>query len=172
MRKNIKLQNAIGHWKRVATATLRWKGITLLFICAFVFNKSAHAYDDLRNTLDYMFAKIDRNSVPTGYLIDYAIEYENLDKYSGRENTSAKQCDVVTYANIVKTLFSSSFGKTSYHQFKNSLYDAPIIDKVDSKCRLSIIFQDYAQLKANSLNNGERYLQTVWGIEAVILQAR
>lgn len=154
MRKNIKLQNAIGHWKRVATATLRWKGITLLFICAFVFNKSAHAYDDLRNTLDYMFAKIDRNSVPTGYLIDYAIEYENLDKYSGRENTSAKQCDVVTYANIVKTLFSSSFGKTSYHQFKNSLYDAPIIDKVDSKCRLSIIFQDYAQLKANSLNTG------------------
>lgn len=30
MRKNIKLQNAIGHWKRVATATLRWKVIMLL----------------------------------------------------------------------------------------------------------------------------------------------
>lgn len=101
-----------------------------------------------------MFAKIDRNAVPTGYLIDYAIEYENLDKYSGRENTSIRQCDMMTYANIVKTLFSSSFDKTSFHQFKNSLYNATKNDKADSKCRLSIIFQDYAQLKENSLSTG------------------
>lgn len=101
-----------------------------------------------------MFAKIDRNAIPTGYLIDYAIEYENFDKYNGRENTSIKQCDVVTYANIVKTLFSSSFDKMSFQQFKNSLYNTPKNDKTDSKCRLSIIFQDYAQLKANSLNTG------------------
>lgn len=154
MRKTIIHRNAIEHFKRVATATLRWKVILLLFICAFTFIQSAHAYDDLRNTLDYMFAKIDRNAVPTGYLIDYAIEYENLDKYSGRENTSTKQCDVVTYAKIVKTLSSSSLGKTSFHRFKNSLYNAPKNDKTDSKCRLSIIFQDYAQLKANSLNTG------------------
>lgn len=52
--------------------------ILILFISTFAFSKNAHAYDDLRNTLDYMFAKIDRNVVPTGYLIDYAIEYEDL----------------------------------------------------------------------------------------------
>lgn len=154
MRKNIIHRISIEHWKRVATSTLRWKVILLLFICTFAFTKNAHAYDDLRNTLDYMFAKIDRNAVPTGYLIDYAIEYENLDKYNGRENTSTMQCDIVTYAKIVKTLSSSSLGKTSFHKFKNSLYDAPKNNKTDSKCRLSIIFQDYAQLKANSLNTG------------------
>ena len=154
MKKNIKLHNSIGHWKRVSTVTLRWKVIMLLLICTFAFTQRTHAYDDLRNTLDYMFAKIDQNAVPTGYLIDYAIEYENLDKYSGRENTSTMQCDIVTYAKIVKTLFSSSLGKTSFHKFKNSLYNAPKNNKADSKCRLSIIFQDYAQLKANSLNTG------------------
>lgn len=154
MTKNSKLRNAIGHRKCVSTATLRWKVIMHLFIYAFVFTQSALAYNDLRNTLDYMFAKIDRKAVPTGYLIDYAIEYENLEKYNGRENSPIKQCDVVSYANIVKTLFSSSFDKTSFLQFKNSLYNAPKNDKTDTKCRLSIIFQDYAQLKANSIENG------------------
>lgn len=154
MKKNIMHRNPIGHWERVATTTLRWKVILILFISTFAFSKNAHAYDDLRNTLDYMFAKIDRNVVPTGYLIDYAIEYEDLDKYCGRKNTSTMQCDIVTYAKIVKTLSSSSLGKTSFHRFKNSLYNAPKNNKADSKCRLSIIFQDYAQLKANSLNTG------------------
>lgn len=74
MKKNIKLHNSIGHWKRVSTVTLRWKVIMLLLICTFAFTQRTHAYDDLRNTLDYMFAKIDQNAVPTGYLIDYAIE--------------------------------------------------------------------------------------------------
>lgn len=152
MKKATNLRNTIERTKCVATATLRWKVIMPLFICVFAFTQSAHAYNDLRNTLDYMFAKIDWSAVPTGYLIDYAIEYENLDKYNGRENTS--QCDVVTYSNIVKTIFSSSFDKMSFQQFKNSLYNAPKNDKADSKCRLSIIFQDYAQLKANSLNTG------------------
>lgn len=72
MKKNIMHRNPIGHWERVATTTLRWKVILILFISTFAFSKNAHAYDDLRNTLDYMFAKIDRNVVPTGYLIDYA----------------------------------------------------------------------------------------------------
>lgn len=123
MKKATNLRNTIERTKCVATATLRWKVIMPLFICVFAFTQSAHAYNDLRNTLDYMFAKIDWSAVPTGYLIDYAIEYENLDKYNGRENTS--QCDVVTYSNIVKTIFSSSFDKMSFQQFKNSLYNAP-----------------------------------------------
>lgn len=53
MKKNIMHRNPIGHWERVATTTLRWKVILILFISTFAFSKNAHAYDDLRNTLDY-----------------------------------------------------------------------------------------------------------------------
>lgn len=128
-----------------------YKVLVVFVLFASTLPIGTYAYDNLRNTLDHMFAKIDRNAVPTGYLIDYAIEYENLDDYSGNKNASLKQCDVVTYLNIVKTLSSSSFDKTLINQLSSNLYNVDIISKDDAECRLSIIFQDYAQLKANSL---------------------
>ena len=42
--------------------------------------------NELRQELDNMFAKLDRNVVPTGLLRDYAIEYENLDNYDVSTN--------------------------------------------------------------------------------------
>lgn len=35
MKKNIMRRNPIGHWERVATTTLRWKVILILFISTF-----------------------------------------------------------------------------------------------------------------------------------------
>lgn len=55
MKKSIMHRNPIGHWERVATTTLRWKVILILFISTFAFAKNAHAYDDLWNSFSFFF---------------------------------------------------------------------------------------------------------------------
>jgi len=56
-------------------------------VCCYAGGKDASSsMNELRQELDKMFAKLDRNVVPTGLLRDYAIEYENLDNYDVSTN--------------------------------------------------------------------------------------
>lgn len=110
--------------------------------------------DELRKELDYMFAKVKPQMVPTGCLIDYATEFENLDKFNGTISTSSKPCDVITYSHVLQTLFSSALDNTMLQEFKSNL-DAAEKNNVESKtCRLSVVFNDYAQLTAECLKSG------------------
>ena len=47
------------------------------------FAQKRSEYNELRATLNYMFDSLDKNSVPTGLLRDYAIEEEDLDLFTG-----------------------------------------------------------------------------------------
>ena len=46
---------------------------------------------DLRVQLDQMFGKLDRKIVPTGFLLDYAEEYESLSKFSPTNGKNVEQ---------------------------------------------------------------------------------
>lgn len=48
-------RNPIGHWERVATTTLRWKVILILFISTFAFAKNAHAYMMIYGIVFFLF---------------------------------------------------------------------------------------------------------------------
>ena len=52
--------------------------LSVAIICAHAQNFDT--IDGMREALDHMFAQIDKSFVPTGLLIDNAIEYEDLSK--------------------------------------------------------------------------------------------
>lgn len=127
-----------------------------LILAAFIlfYPKYMSAQDELRNTLDHMFAKVTSDMVPTGCLIDYATEYTNIGKFDGNISSSPELCDVITYSHILKTFFSSSLQKDRFYRFEQGLKEAKDNAKDNHVCRLSIVFNDYAQLRSDCLEKG------------------
>lgn len=102
-----------------------YEGVLLFLLAATVpikgYSESNNNFsmNELRSNLNYMFAKINRDSVPTGLLRDYAIEYENLDNYDGsRGLTFNNICDVTSYAKILNTLKSASLFDNPFKSFE------------------------------------------------------
>lgn len=110
--------------------------------------------NNMRKSLDFMFEHLDRNSVPTGLLRDFAVEYEDLDLFSGEvalENDNIG--NLVRYANLLKTIRSSALHEDPIKDFETFLKRTKITDK-RGELNLSIMVYKYARIKANALTDG------------------
>jgi len=135
-----------------------YEGILLFLLAAIVpikgYSESNNnsSMNELRSNLNYMFAKINRDSVPTGLLRDYAIEYENLDNYDGsRGLTSNNICDVTSYAKILNTLKSASLFDNPFKSFEAEIKQSKSLSPDIANVRLSVALFEYAQIKSNAL---------------------
>ncbi|MBE6219195.1 MAG: hypothetical protein E7126_03985 [Rikenellaceae bacterium] len=61
----------------------------------------------MRDELDRIFRGLNKNMVPTGLLLDYAIEYTDVRAYNGKSLTDSTLVDRHTFTNILRTLRSS-----------------------------------------------------------------
>ena len=102
--------------------------ISIIPIKIYASTNSDFSMQKLRSELDYMFTGINRDSVPTGLLKDYAIEYENLDKYErNKELNDNNLCDVFCnifseYAEIIESI-KNDWKNNQYNE--NGAYIAP-----------------------------------------------
>lgn len=124
-------------------------------VCCYAGGKGASSsMNELRQELDKMFAKLDRNVVPTGLLRDYAIEYENLDNYDVSTNrNNEKVCDVISYSNVLSTLQSSSLQADPFKSFITDYEKNNTVPHHLSTVRLSVVLYEYAQIKSNALKD-------------------
>jgi len=128
--------------------------VTIVPIKGYSENSANSSMKELRSDLNYMFAKINKSSVPTGLLRDYAIEYENLDKYDGDKGLNANNlCDVSSYAKILNTLKSASLLGNPFKVFETGIDKSKSISSEHSTVRLSVALYEYAQIKANALTD-------------------
>ncbi len=126
---------------------------SLVRICAIA--QTPDSSNELRETLDYMFARIEKTSVPTGFLIDKAIEYENLSIYSpDRGMTDDNLVDVSKYGAILETIKSASMKGNPFLSFEKNMKSAGSADERNSYVRTSISLFEYAQIRANALEKG------------------
>lgn len=124
-------------------------------VCCYAGAKNASSsMNELRQELDKMFAKLNKNVVPTGLLRDYAIEYENLDNYdASTHRNNEKVCDVISYFNVLSTLQSSSLQADPFKAFVTDYEKSKSISHHLSTVRLSVLLCEYAQIKANALKD-------------------
>ena len=131
---------------------------TLLFSVTVI---SVHAQkfdtvDGMREALDYMFARIDRSSVPTGLLIDNAIEYEDLSKYSPGNGISEENVvDIFKYGSILETLKSASLTSNPFLDFEKGMEKGKNKEGRESSVRISVSLFEYAQIRANAVEEGK-----------------
>lgn len=85
----------------------------LLVICAMIEVSVLHAQtiqgcDVVRREIDTLFSKIEKDRVPTGLLLDNAIEFVDIRKYNGQKLTDATLVNGLLFKDILKTLNSCS----------------------------------------------------------------
>ena len=62
---------------------------------------------EIRNYLDRMFEKTQLTRVPTGFLLDYAVDLVNFDNYNGRVITDSNSVSISTFENALVSLQSA-----------------------------------------------------------------
>ena len=116
-------------------------------------NKSFAFDDDLRKSLDRMFEKLDRTTVPTGLLRDYAVEEEDLDLFNGKSPLQNKNCVTgIQFMGLVNTINSADISGNS--GIKNFKQEVTNYHYETNEIPLSILLYQYSQIKADALNNG------------------
>lgn len=128
--------------------------ILIVFLGAIpVSGQNHHSDNDLRKSLDRMFEHIDKRTVPTGLLRDYAVEDEDLDFFSGDAMLSdANVVTLVRYGKLLNTIGSASLLNDLSEDIEKSLknHDA---SRDRNVLTLSVMLFRYARIKENALTD-------------------
>lgn len=84
------------------------KLILCILITMLSLTGKAQDTNGLRGYLNHMFEHIDKTTIPTGFLRDYAVEDEDFDLYNGQvELKPDNQVNISTYGNLLNTICSA-----------------------------------------------------------------
>lgn len=119
----------------------------------YIFGQQS-GYTELRKSLDFMFEHIDKKSVPTGLLRDYAVEEEDFDLYTGRKTlTDKNKVTVVRYASLLSSIQSAALTTDPIKGFEQTLKQWGKARNKET-IRLSVMSFKYAEIKADALTSG------------------
>ncbi len=106
----------------------------------------------VRDALDYMFEDLDKSKVPTGLLLDYAVDLVDFPKYNGTELNDSNYVNESVYEEIMLSLHSASVSTSmipppsiAIPSFKNS--------GTPNWVNLSFIVSKYNYIKASALDD-------------------
>ena len=106
----------------------------------------------VRSSLDNMFENLDKSNVPTGLLLDYAIDLVDLSKYSGKELSDSNLVNYQTFKDILGSIRSSSVNESFANNF-NSTLDSFRTSQSHNSVNVGIAFYQYNFIKANALED-------------------
>ncbi len=112
--------------------------LTILICC----NISAQTSTDVnvRSQLDNMFEDLDKSRIPTGFLLDYAIDLLDIELYNGLELTEQNYVSRTVFDDIVKSIQSAAIRThsitTNYEQILNEFGSTISNDIVNLKYTL------------------------------------
>lgn len=125
-----------------------------LFMVFSISGQNISQNNEMRKSLDFMFEHLDRNSVPTGLLRDYAVEYEDLDLFSGEVPLEDDNVGtIIRFGNLLKTISSSAVKEDPIKSFVGTIQNYKK-QKKTGELTLGIILYEYARIKANALTDG------------------
>ena len=120
----------------------------------FLYGQNITKENEMRKSLDFMFEHLDRSSVPTGLLRDYAVEYEDLDLFSGEVPLKDSNIGTLSrFGNLLKTISSSAVKEDPVKIFENTIRKKKGKTK-SGELNIGIMLFKYARIKANALKDG------------------
>ena len=99
--------------------------ILITFCLAFSVSHAQTIIDNeiVRNSLDNMFDDLDKSKVPTGYLLDYAMDLVEFDRYNGMELTDSNFVTIPILQEILLSIKSASVGPSPYNDVNQIIHD-------------------------------------------------
>ena len=131
---------------------LQWLIVLVLLSCFEVASAQKHTAG-IREELDRMFAHLERSSVPTGLLRDYAIEYEDLDDFSGQSTLSEKNLlTPLRYGDFLSTIQSSCVNEREAERLSKRFKDLlKCTNDLTKETALSLALYKYDRIRKDAL---------------------
>lgn len=107
----------------------------------------------VREELDAMFENLDKSKVPTGLLLDYAMDLIDLDRYDGRELTDSNYVDRTILEDLLRSVRSSSVQSAKPFGPVDELMDSFLSVSSAENIKLSFLFYRYNYIKSNALTD-------------------
>ncbi len=106
---------------------------------------------DVRKSLDNMFRNLDKTRIPTGLLLDYAVDIVDFEKFDGKELTDSNIVSLSLLQDILNCVNSASVTGTQPAGDVSKLLDVP---SVSNTVGLHLAVFKYNYIKANVLEDG------------------
>lgn len=100
--------------------------LCLITLCLFLIKSQAQTITSnevVRSSLDEMFEDLDKSKVPTGYLLDYAMDLVEFDRYNGMELTDSNYVTSPIFEEILLSIKSASVGSSPYNDVGQIMTD-------------------------------------------------
>ena len=106
----------------------------------------------VRSSLDEMFENLDKTKIPTGLLIDYAVDLVELSKYDGTELSDSNYVNLHIFEDILRSVKSAIVNNGGFKDINNTMtsFVAPM---TDNSVNLGLVFHRYNYIKANALDD-------------------
>ena len=136
----------------------KFSHITLALISTLIAG-SVHAQESIedntivRSSLDKMFQHLDKAKVPTGLLLDYAMDLVDFDKYSGKYLSDSNYVSISDFQDMLRSIRSASVAKSPPLKDVSSITANFEKNVITSKITIGIALYKYNYILANALSD-------------------
>ena len=160
----------------MSTPKLTFRKFFYAFLLTLIFNFS-HAQTDINssfsNRMNYIFQQLEKNRVPNGLLLDYAMEFTNLSNFNGSALTDSNKVMTSEFWEIYNTLYLSRIHSNGFTIQNPALFDSLWFSQRGyGKIVLSGLFYNYSRLRDDAAQANlvtiqndqviDRYVNGVW----------
>lgn len=140
-------------------------------------NSFANAQTDINTSfstrMNYIFEQLEKNRVPNGLLLDYAMEFTNLSNFNGTMLTDSNKVMTSEFWEIYNTLYLSRIHPNGFTIQNPAVFDSVWFNQREyGKIVLTGLFFNYSRFKDNATQNNlisvqndqvkDRYVSGVW----------
>lgn len=129
--------------------------LCLITLCLFLIKSQAQTITSnevVRSSLDEMFEDLDKSKVPTGYLLDYAMDLVEFDRYNGMELTDSNYVTSPIFEEILLSIKSASVGSSPYNDVGQIMTDFST-STTSNNINIAYVGYKYNFIKENALEN-------------------
>jgi hypothetical protein len=123
--------------------------------------------------MNYIFQLLEKNRVPDGLLLDYAMEFTNLPNFNGAVLTDSNKVMAAEFFEIYNTLYLSRIHPNGFTIQSPYVFDSLWYNQRDTgKIVLAGLFYNYSRLRDDALSNNlitvqneqliDRYVNGIW----------
>lgn len=127
----------------------------MITLCLFLSKSQAQTVTSneiVRSSLDEMFEDLDKSKVPTGYLLDYAMDLVEFDRYNGMELTDSNYVTTPIFEEILLSVKSASVGSSPYNDVDQIMTDFTT-STTSNNINIAYVGYKYNFIKENALEN-------------------
>lgn len=97
--------------------------LLFLLLLQFTSNAQTDINTSFADRMNYIFQPLEKNRVPTGLLLDYAMEFTNLSNFNGTALTDSNMVMASEFWEIYNTLYLSRIHSNGFTIQSPSLFD-------------------------------------------------